>query len=414
MSSTLTRRGRVVLLAGTLSVGLVGGGVLWLGAKAPGGTTGGRAPPGTTAPAGTAASPPSSSLAGAPTIPDMLLAWTPGGLAPRFAERVARFPGVDRLVAVVSGTAWLTHSFDEHGHVVDHPPPGYAIPLEVAAADPQAYAPFVSAEDRALLSGLARGEAALGATSAKLRRLGPGGALAFGDRRVPVAGILPDAAMGAHEVFVSTRTAAALGVTRTRYLLIDPAPGASRSALTERIRSLLPAGAPLRVRGLGETPFFRQGDAVLPPIAMKRAFGEFAAQPLSNGFLRVDPSWQAGHIVDAEVPILGHVQCNRALIPMLRGAMEEVARQGLDRAIDPHGYGGCYVPRFISEDPTGDISHHSWGAAIDFNVPENPFGAAPRQDPRLVAIFEEWGFTWGGRWLVPDGMHFEFSRFPSG
>jgi D-alanyl-D-alanine carboxypeptidase len=24
-----------------------------------------------------------------------------------------------------------------------------------------------------------------------------------------------------------------------------------------------------------------------------------------------------------------------------------------------------------------------------------------------VAIFERWGFTWGGRWLVLDGMHFE-------
>jgi D-alanyl-D-alanine carboxypeptidase len=27
-------------------------------------------------------------------------------------------------------------------------------------------------------------------------------------------------------------------------------------------------------------------------------------------------------------------------------------------------------------------------------------------------VFERWGFTWGGRWLVPDGMHFEFLRFP--
>ena len=32
----------------------------------------------------------------------------------------------------------------------------------------------------------------------------------------------------------------------------------------------------------------------------------------------------------------------------------------------------------------------------------------------MVKIFEQWGFTWGGQWLVPDGMHFEFVRFPSG
>ena len=30
--------------------------------------------------------------------------------------------------------------------------------------------------------------------------------------------------------------------------------------------------------------------------------------------------------------------------------------------------------------------------------------------PRLVSAFERWGFTWGGRWLVPDGMHFEIIR----
>jgi hypothetical protein len=32
-------------------------------------------------------------------------------------------------------------------------------------------------------------------------------------------------------------------------------------------------------------------------------------------------------------------------------------------------------------------------------------------DPRVVEIFERWGFEWGGRWLVPDPMHFEFVRF---
>jgi hypothetical protein len=30
----------------------------------------------------------------------------------------------------------------------------------------------------------------------------------------------------------------------------------------------------------------------------------------------------------------------------------------------------------------------------------------------IVQIMERNGFTWGGRWLVPDGMHFEWARFP--
>ena len=46
------------------------------------------------------------------------------------------------------------------------------------------------------------------------------------------------------------------------------------------------------------------------------------------------------------------------------------------------------------------------------NVSANPEGGASRQDPRLVEIFRRWGFTWGGDWLVPDPMHFEYTRVP--
>ena len=41
-------------------------------------------------------------------------------------------------------------------------------------------------------------------------------------------------------------------------------------------------------------------------------------------------------------------------------------------------------------------------------------GVATAQDPRIVKIFERWGFAWGGDWLIPDGMHFEFVRFATG
>jgi len=47
-------------------------------------------------------------------------------------------------------------------------------------------------------------------------------------------------------------------------------------------------------------------------------------------------------------------------------------------------------------------------------VPENPFGAPPNQDPRLVAVMERWGFIWGGIFVRPDGMHFEYHRPPAG
>jgi hypothetical protein len=297
---------------------------------------------------------------------------------------------------------------------VDRAPRGLAYPLEVAAADLRDYTPFLTPADRALLPALEQGEALLGASAARIRGLGEGGMLRLGSRSVRVAGVVSDDEIGAHELFVSLATAERLGVTELRYLLIDPKQGASQEKLAGRIRRLLPAGVPVRVRGPGETTFLRQGDAVLPPVVLKEDFGEFAASPAAGGFLHVDRKWEGAHIVDAPVPILGHVRCNSAIVPQLRGALGEIERQGLAHLIDPSEYGGCFVPKFIRNNPASAVSHHTWGIAVDLNVAQNPFGHTPHMDPRIVQIFERWGFIWGGRFLVPDGMHFEFVRFSSG
>jgi hypothetical protein len=108
---------------------------------------------------------------------------------------------------------------------------------------------------------------------------------------------------------------------------------------------------------------------------------------------------------------LGWVRCNRAVIPQLVRAFKEIEQEGLAHLIDPHGYGGCYRPEFLRRaDPQAGLSHHAWGIAININLANNRLGSIPRQDPRLVAILDRWGFTWGGRWLVPFGGHFEVVR----
>jgi hypothetical protein len=74
--------------------------------------------------------------------------------------------------------------------------------------------------------------------------------------------------------------------------------------------------------------------------------------------------------------------------------------------VDPGDYAGCFAPRRIPG--SGNLSLHAWGLAIDLNASRNPQGARPTQSLRLVHIFEEEGFAWGGRWpTAPDGMHFE-------
>jgi D-alanyl-D-alanine carboxypeptidase len=341
-----------------------------------------------------------------------MLVWTQNGLLPGFAQGVAHLPGVRSSVTVVAGTVWLTGSRSSTGAVVDRPPPGMAIPLDLAGATPGDLAPFLPPAERRLVAGLRAGEAILGATSARLRRLGPGGTLEFGARTVRVAGVVPDADVGAHELFVSRREAAALGVDREQYLLVQPATGIPWSG----IRRLVPAGTLLRIREPDTEHYLRQADAVLPPVMMKAAFGEFMASPalLPGEWLRMDPAWESRHIDSASVPILGTVRCNAGIVPQLRAALSELQGKGLSSLVHTNDYGGCFAARVIPGSPGEALSAHAWGAAIDINVSPNLVGATPHQDPRLVAIFKRWGFTWGGNWLRPDGMHFEFQCFPPG
>src|SRR5919201_1257458 len=214
---------RLCVVGATLTAGLLAGSTIGL-------LTGGPVPSSVLRPLEPASPTPQPQVR--PLQPDTLLAWTPGGLPRGLATEVARVRGIDHVVAVVSGTAWLSSSIAADGTRVDVPPAGLSIPLEVAAATPSQYAPFLPPSDRTSLSALGRGEALLGATEAGIRHLGTGATLVFGTGRIRVAGIMPDAEIGAHELFVSRPTAAKLGVRIPRYLLIDPGAKASRQRLT--------------------------------------------------------------------------------------------------------------------------------------------------------------------------------------
>ena len=342
-----------------------------------------------------------------------LLAWTPGGLPPGYADAVGRLPSVRAAAEVRSGTAWLT-AWRPEGSPRRTPPSGLAYPTEVAAVRPLSYRRFVPPADRPLVESLAGGGALLSRGAARLRGIEAGATLRFGGLVLPVVGVLDDELVGAHEVVVSGETGARLGITRARYLLVAPRAKPNRREVEEGIRGALPPGVRVRVRGPGETPVFRHGDAVLPPLRLKELFGEFAAAPQPGGMLRIEPSWVRRNIRTTTLPVIGLVTCHRTIVPAMRSALAELQRRALDDLIDPGDFGGCYSPRFILRSPVTGISHHGWGIAFDLNVSQNPFGREPRMDPRVVEVFERHGFTWGGRWLVPDGMHFEFLRFAEG
>lgn len=343
--------------------------------------------------------------------PLLLLAWASGGLPDRTQRVLQRQPQVQRVTTVIAGVDWLTATRTHDGSFIEEQPPGFAVPLEVAVIDPEQYAAFAPPAERAKILALEEGEALLAATQAELRSLDGNGILELVDRRLTVAGTVSDVATNGYELLVSGPPPAAWERS-DRFVLFHLRTAEARRAIERRLDRLLRPGQTFRVRAKGETPFLRHGDAVLPQMAIKDVFGEFAARPRSDGSIDVDPAWRGKNIVTGTVPVLGRVTCHRILIPQLRQALRQVAQEGLGFTINTAQYGGCYGPRFIGSTPGGRLSHHAWGVAIDLNVAENAFGTKADQDPRLVEIFEDHGFTWGGRWLVPDGMHFEWVSFP--
>ncbi|MBP6748146.1 MAG: M15 family metallopeptidase [Xanthomonadaceae bacterium] len=56
------------------------------------------------------------------------------------------------------------------------------------------------------------------------------------------------------------------------------------------------------------------------------------------------------------------------------------------------------------------LSMHSWSCAVDFDSARNRFGdTTPNfaSIPQVLEAFDAEGWTWGGRWRRPDGMHWQ-------
>jgi hypothetical protein len=155
----------------------------------------------------------------------------------------------------------------------------------------------------------------------------------------------------------------------------------------------------------------------LDPEAVQTAFlvgsaadavGSYSYAVLGGGRIAPQQAWVNTHISTETMPIIGPMTCNTQMFPQLRAALDEIVAQGLASAIHPDQYGGCFVPRFIAGTTT--LSNHAFGLAFDVNVPENQRGTVGRINRQVVAIFEKWGFTWGGTWHYTDPMHFELNR----
>lgn len=329
-----------------------------------------------------------------PAQPDTYLIWSTGGLTPELVEGLTgRFSDL----SVVRGD---TVELDKFGD--------WVVPLDALAIDPAAHGSF---DTEGSLVGLVPGTVALGETSATFRGLTVGDTLSIAGVSYQVAAVAPDEVIGAAEVVFTTDDQASPVVT-DRYALVKT--DLERTAFEDTVRSMYEGPAPLRIRSRDETPWLRHGDAVLPQIFIKTALGEFEYTNRDGSEFAQDPDFVETRIIQAEVPILGELTCHETVVEMLNEAMTDLVDSGLSHLVDPAGFAGCWNPRFIratTGKPAG-ISRHAWGAAIDLNAASNPVGSAGTQDPRLVSAMLDRGFTWGGDWLVPDPMHFEYGVAP--
>lgn len=135
--------------------------------------------------------------------------------------------------------------------------------------------------------------------------------------------------------------------------------------------------------------------------------------PLTIGGWRVPhPLWCAQNLVGVDVwpideslpaiPILVHASIE---MPVCNALEDASAYTGW---APQTAYG--WSPRHMMGDPTRPLSLHAWGLAIDIDQDANPVGSPGTIPSKVVGIFKDHGFLWGGDWDTSDPMHFEWRQ----
>jgi hypothetical protein len=319
----------------------------------------------------------------APNGESLLLAWTSSGLPAQALERTRALVGVTGVTEVRGDELRLTGEHDANGKSRLTLPPGAAIPIDALAIDPVGYSRDIPTRAATLVRSLPRDGALLGVTSARVRGIGVGSSLTFDATTVRIAGVVADSLVGAAEVIVPDDSP--LAVPTPRFLLV--AYHGDRSDLEDAIGHAF--HRPVRFRAPGETPYLRQGDAVLPQALVKARFGEFWYRVDARGAVTIDPHWVARNIVTIDVPGAGRLRVNRMVAGSLRAALVSIGAHETAGA-------SAFAPQMIS---TGiGLSRHTWGIGVTL----------PDHGQHTSALMAAAGFRWGGLWLNRSPDYYEW------
>lgn len=283
--------------------------------------------------------------------------------------------------------------------------------VRVGAVDPvefRSVAPAPSRDATFVWQEMSAGEAIASFAAAEALDLAESNRLRIGPSEVRVGAFADNGVPNIADVLVNEAVGRRLGLGDPQWLVVGIPPNSDFDATGKALDSALPDANVVRL--LPETPDILEPES--PEIVGEvtgSLIGTMSFRVLDDGFIKPDKQWVAENIATATVPLIGEVTCHRLMIPQLSAALSEIEQKGLAQLIRPDDYGGCYVPRFIDRDPSMPLSMHAFGLAADINVSTNLLGTQGDQDPRVVEIFERWGFEWGGRWDRPDPMHFELA-----
>ena len=324
--------------------------------------------------------------------------------------------------AVDAGGAWALgrgatiglRTVRRDGLAVKAAPTDFQYPLSVTALPVRAIGPIMGTQVSATV---AVGQVVMSASGAALNKTRAGDLIDLvaddgGIRTFTVGLVADDVTVGGAEVVISPTMADSLGmVIETRVVLWG---FQSRGAIDVALDA---AGVSAR----SDTRIRRSWDAADPDstlglVATKQLLGEFAYSVSPLDVVTLTSDWvnayvpAARELLLAEIPI--RARCNNEIRADLVAALTEVAQRGLAGAIDvenTNAFGGCFNPRFNRLSAAlGSLSRHAWAGALDTNTVTNAQGATPQMNCDVVRIFRKHKFAWGGNFLTPDGMHFEW------
>lgn len=230
-----------------------------------------------------------------------------------------------------------------------------------------------------------------------------------------IGAVVADAITGGTEILMSPAAADRIGLHRLSRVVIWGFD--SRSAINSRLAAQGLVSTSIRIRRSWDP---RDPDLTLGMAETKQKLGEFSYRVNADGSVTQDAAWRSANITSGSIYQLRlYTGCHKTVRPALQAAMTELIAAGLEYTINythANSAGGCYYPRFNRLTPNsrlGFLSRHSWGQAVDTNTVGSCQGCAPPDmHCGTVRIFRKHGFAWGGNFLTPDGMHFEWVGEP--